>query len=143
VRTELEVPDLTRVENVIGAVGQRDQQQLAAFHLDAAHRAFAAERDGEAIAALRRAVYLSPYDHEAHMLLGRTFLRGGRLAEARDSFKISLWSHDTVDGRLQLASVYEKMGMAMEAAAELRAALRLDPSNVEAKQRLSRVGRRE
>ena len=64
VRMDLGLPASLRVENVIVAAGQRDQKQLAAFHLESGRRAYAAERDAEAIAELRRAVYLSPYDHE-------------------------------------------------------------------------------
>ena len=64
-------PRLSRPDNA-------DQQELAAFHVDAGRRAYLAERDDEAIASFRRAVYLSPYDAEAHLLLGRVYLRGGR-----------------------------------------------------------------
>ena len=48
----------------------------------------------EAISELQRAVYLSPYDHEAHLLLGRVYLRGGRLQDAIDALKISIWSSE-------------------------------------------------
>jgi len=95
VRMDLGLPDALRVENVISAAGQREQRQLAAFHLEAARRAFEAERDADAIADLQRVVYLTPYDHEAHLLLGRIYLRGGRLTDAIDTLKISIWSRDT------------------------------------------------
>ena len=39
VRMDLGLPDASRIENVIGAAGQRDQRQLASFHLDAGRRA--------------------------------------------------------------------------------------------------------
>ena len=35
----------------------------------------------EALAELRRALYSSPYEADAHLLLGRIHLRGGRTAE--------------------------------------------------------------
>ena len=38
--------------------GQRNQQELAAFHVDAGRRAYLVERDDEAMASFRRAVYL-------------------------------------------------------------------------------------
>jgi Flp pilus assembly protein TadD len=79
VKTDLDVLASLRVDNVIVSAGQRDQRELAAFHLDAGRRAYQAERDVEAIAELRRAVYLSPYDSEAHLLLGRAYLRSGRV----------------------------------------------------------------
>ena len=62
----------------IAAAEQRDQREQAAFHLESGRRLFQAERDAEAIAELRRAIYLSPYEREAHLLLGRVYLRGGQ-----------------------------------------------------------------
>ena len=41
---------------------------------------------------LRRAVYLSPYEAQAHLLIGRIHLRAGRPQEAVDALKISIWS---------------------------------------------------
>jgi tetratricopeptide (TPR) repeat protein len=142
VRMDLGLLDVLRVENVIDAAGQRDQRQLASFHLDVARRAFESERDAEAISALQRAVYLSPYDHEAHLLLGRAYLRSGRLQDAVDALKISIWSADTVSARLALAEAYEKAGMLNEARTELEALLKRDPSDEEARRRLDRLPRR-
>ncbi len=93
-------------------------------------------RDAEAISELQRAVYLSPYDNEAHLLLGRIYLRGGRLPDAIDALKISIWSSETAAARLTLADVYVKAGMLDEARAELRALLARDAANAEARQRL-------
>ena len=142
IRTDLGIADALRVENVIGAAGQRDQQQLAAFYLDAARRAYEAERDAEAVTQLRRAVYLSPYDDEAHLLLGRIYLRGGRVPEAIDALKIAIWSRDTVTARLVLADAYEKAAMTNDARTELEMILVRDGSNAEARQRLDRLSGR-
>jgi tetratricopeptide (TPR) repeat protein len=141
-RMDLGLPDVLRVENVIGAAGQRDQRQLASFHLDVARRAFESERDAEAISELQRAVYLAPYDHEAHLLLGRIYLRGGRLQDAIDALKISIWSNDTVSARLVLAEAYEKAGMVNEARTELEKLVKRDPSDTEARRRLDRLAAR-
>jgi predicted Zn-dependent protease len=142
VRMGLDLPDALRVENVIAAAGQRDQQQLAAFHLGAARRAYEAERDAEAISALQRTLYLSPYDHEAHLLLGQVYLRGGRLPDAINALKISVWSSDTVPARLALADAYEKAGKVDEARTELRTVLARNPLISEASQRLERLSGR-
>jgi tetratricopeptide (TPR) repeat protein len=142
VRLDLGLPDVLRVEDVIGAAGQRDQRQLASFHLEVARRAFESERDAEAISELQRAVYLAPYDYEAHLLLGRIYLRGGRLHDAIDALKISIWSSDTVAARLVLAEAYEKAGMVNAARTELESLLRRDPSDSEARQRLDRLSAR-
>lgn len=142
VRMDLGLPDVLRVENVIGAAGQRDQRQLASFHLDAGKRAYETEHDAEAISALLRAIYLSPYDHEAHLLLGRIYLRGGRVGDAIAALKISIWSNDSVAARLALADAYEKAGLLNEARTELQNVLSRDASNGEAKQRLDRLAGR-
>ena len=75
VKTDVDVPASLRVEDAIVAAEQRDQRELATFHLDRGRRLFQQERDEEAIAELRRVVYLSPYQSEAHLLLGRIYLR--------------------------------------------------------------------
>ena len=142
VRMDLGLTDLLRIENVIGAASQPDQRQPASVHLDVARQAFERERDAEAISELRRAIYLAPYDYEAHLLLGRIYLRGGRLQDAIDALKISIWSSDTVSARLVLAEVYEKAGLVNEARTELEKLVRRDPSDVEARQRLDRLSAR-
>ena len=137
-RTDLRDP-AGRVESEIVAAGQRDQQDLAAFHVDAGRRAFLAERDDEAIAAFRRAVYLAPYDAEAHLLLGRVYVRGGRIIEALDEFTISIWSRDTVAARLALAGAYIQAQNIPGARSELQVVLGREPSNAEARRLLDRL----
>lgn len=138
-RTELSVPAFRRVESEIVAAGQRNQQELAAFHIDAGRRAYLVERDDEAIASLRRAVYLSPYDAEAHLLLGRVYLRGGRHLEAVDEFTISIWSRDTVAARLALAEAYIQSQNTAGARSELQIVIRRDPTNPDARRLQSRL----
>lgn len=138
-RTELSVPSYRRIEIEIVAAGQRNQQELAAFHLDAGRRAYLVERDDEAIASFRRAVYLSPYDAEAHLLLGRAYLRGGRHQEAVDEFTISIWSRDSVAARLALAEAYIQIQNMTGARSELQAVLGREPSNPDARRLLARV----
>ena len=142
VRMDLGLPNALRIESVISAAGQRDQRQLASFHLDAGRRAYETEHDAEAISALQRAIYLSPYDHEAHLLLGRIYLRGGRVGDAIDALKISIWSNDSVAARLALADAFERAGLINEARSELQNVLSRDASNAEARQRLDRLAGR-
>ncbi len=139
IKTDVDIPASLRVENVIVAAEQRDQRELARFHLEAGRRAFQAERDAEAIPALRRAIYLAPYDNAAHMLLGRAYLRGGRIAEAIDEFKIAIWSDDTVAAHLALAGAYVQSGDHATARAELQWILKADPQNAEAKRMLDQL----
>jgi tetratricopeptide (TPR) repeat protein len=138
-RTELSVPTFRRIDTEIVAAGQRNQQELAAFHIDAGRRAYLVERDDEAIASFRRAVYLSPYDAEAHLLLGRAYLRGGRHQEAVDEFTISIWSRDSVAARLALAEAYIQIQNMTGARNELQIVLGREPSNPDARRLLARV----
>jgi tetratricopeptide (TPR) repeat protein len=141
IKNDLDVPASLRVENMIVAAEQRDQRELAAFHLQAGKRAYQAERDLEAIAELRRAVYLSPYQSEAHLFLARAYLRSGRLDEAIDAIKIAIWSEDTVVAHLVLAEAYVQARDEEAARAELVWILKADPQNAEAKRLLDRLPR--
>ena len=67
-------PRRMRVDAALGAAGQRDQRAIATFHLESGRRLFEQGRDEEAIAELRRTIFLSPYESEAHLLLGRIYL---------------------------------------------------------------------
>ena len=138
-RTELSIQAFRRIETDIVAAGQRNQQELAAFHVDAGRRAYLVERDDEAIASFRRAVYLSPYDAEAHLLLGRVYLRGGRHQEAVDEFTISIWSRDSVAARLALAEAYLQTQNMAGARSELQIVLSREPSNPDARRLLARL----
>ncbi|MGE0042953.1 MAG: tetratricopeptide repeat protein [Vicinamibacterales bacterium] len=131
-----------RVASTITASGQRDQAELAAFHLDAGRRAFARENDRQAEAELRRALFLSPYLAEAHVLLGRLALRAGRPAEAVQALKIAIWSEETSEAQVVLAEAYLQVQEPAAALAAVDRALELDPSSVEAQALRSRIGPR-
>jgi tetratricopeptide (TPR) repeat protein len=119
---------------------QREQRSLTAFHLDRGRRLFESEEDREAMAELRRAVYLSPYEAEAHRLIGRIHLRSGRTADAVTALKISIWSEETAAARLALAEAYIKLQNTGAARTELQRVLILDPDSAEAKRLLASLG---
>lgn len=139
IKTNVDLPPALRMNAVIVAAGQRDQQEQATFHLESGKRLFQAGQDAEAIAALRRAVYLAPYQSEAHLMLGRAYQRTGRLADAVTSLKISIWSADTIVARLLLAEVYLQTRNTAAARTEAQAVLRRDPANVEARRLIERM----
>ena len=56
--------------------------------LERGRRLFEREQDREAMTELRRAVYLSPYEAPAHLLIGRIHLRAGRPDDALEALKI-------------------------------------------------------
>jgi len=126
------MPARSRVDNILELAGQRDQEKLAIFHLDAGRRAFEREADREAIQELRRALYISPYLAEAHLLLGRLYLRGGRASDAVEELKIALWSEATVPAHLALAEAFLQIQDQAAARAEVERALALDPKSPEA-----------
>jgi len=118
-----------RIDTALVASAQREQRELAGFHLDRGRRLFEAERDGEAVAELRRALYLSPYQPEAHLLLGRIYLRSGRTREAIDALKISLWSAEGVEAHVALAEAYLQAHDTEGARHEIARALDMDPES--------------
>lgn len=133
-------PAATRVDSILTSAGQRDSDALAAFHLDAGRRAYQREADREAIQELRRALYLSPYLAEAHLLLGRLYLRGGRSDEAVEALKIALWSDETVPTHLALAEAYLEAQDTAAARAEVDRALALDPQSADAQAMKAKIG---
>lgn len=133
-------PSATRVDTILTSAGQRDNDALAAFHLDAGRRAFQREADREAIQELRRALYLSPYLAEAHLRLGQLYLRGGRAEEAVEALKIALWSDETVPAHLALAEAYLVVQDTASARAEVDRALALDPQSEAAKALKAKIG---
>ena len=133
---EVELPHARRIGTMISETGQRDQRELATFYLDHARRLFEQERDREAVAELDRALYLSPYLADAHLLLGRIHLRNGRVRGAVDALKISLWSAETAEAHAVLADAYLQSKEVEAARTEAARALALDPSSSEAKRLL-------
>jgi len=132
-------PPPARAESALGATEQRDQRELAAFHLDRGRRLFEKESDREAIIELRRALYLSPYLAEAQLLVGRIHLRGGRTKDAIDTLKIALWSEDTAAGHAALAQAYLQAKDVDGARREAEKALAMDASSKEAREVIDRL----
>jgi tetratricopeptide (TPR) repeat protein len=138
-REEPETPAGFRADPAVVNSTQRDQRELVTFHLDRGRRLYEREADGEAMAELRRAIYLSPYEAQAHLLVGRIHLRGGRPQEAVNALKISIWSEDTAPAHVALAEAYLKLQNSPAARTELERALVLDPNSADAKRMLGEM----
>jgi Tfp pilus assembly protein PilF/TolB-like protein len=138
-RQDLDGPRAARQNQAIVNSAQRDQRDLAAFHLDRGRRLFEREQDREAMVELKRVVYLSPYEAVAHLLIGQIHVRAGRPDDAIDALKISIWSEDTAAARLALADAYLSTKNVAAARAELERALVLDPASAEAKRLLDTI----
>ena len=139
VNDDVELPHATSVEETLAASGQRDHREAARFHLDRGRRMFEEERDREALQELNRVLFLSPYEAEAHVLVGRIHLRSGRVGEAIDAFKIALWSEETAGAHVLLAEAFLEARDLAAARSEAERALVLDPSSEDAKLVLERA----
>jgi tetratricopeptide (TPR) repeat protein len=129
----LEDSTAQRVSTALTTTGQREQRELAAFHFDRGRRFFEQGNDTEAIAEFRRVLYLSPYEAEAQLLLGRIYLRTGQTAAAIDAFKISIWSQESAAARVALARAYLQAKDDAAARREVERALVLEPESSAAK----------
>jgi tetratricopeptide (TPR) repeat protein len=138
-KNEVELPHAPRIETRLASSEQRSQEELAQFHLDRAGRLFQQENDRDAVVELDHALYLSPYLAEAHLMLGRIHLRNGRVLDAIDAFKISLWSAETAAAHAALGEAYRQNKDRASARAEADRALALDPESVAARQLLARL----
>ncbi len=137
--TTLDVAPLTRLQAAITAPDERAHEETATFYLNQGRTLAGAGRDREAVAALQHAIYLSPYDDEPHVMLGRLYARGGRTGDALDEFKVAIWCRETPAARLGLARAYLDAGNAVAARREAERALALDPNSGEAKALLKKI----
>lgn len=138
VKNEVELPH-ARLETRLAANEQRDQEQLARFHVDRGRRLFERENDREAVVELNHALYLSPYLAEGHLLLGRIHLRNGRIAEAISAFKVAAWSAESAEAHALLGEAYRQAKDLVAARAEAERALALDPASKDARQLLEKL----
>lgn len=142
-RAYLEPPGARRADSVLVATEQREQREVAAFHLQRGRRLYESENDREALMDLRRVIFLSPYEAGAHLLVGRIHLRAGRLGDAVDALKIALWSEETVAAHVTLATVYLRQKDFAAAREQAERALELAPRTADAERLLEEIARAE
>jgi tetratricopeptide (TPR) repeat protein len=139
IKDGVELPHERRLDAVLASGEQRDREELARFYVERGRRLFQEQKDREALADLSRALYMSPYDAEAHLLVGRIHLRNARPAEAIGALKVSLWSAETVEGHVLLAEAYLENRELEAARAEAERAVALAPTSADAKRVLQRA----
>lgn len=125
-RDDIDAMGLALVDTTLVPSGQKDQQDLAAFHAERGRRLFERQQDQEAVQELQRSLYLLPYQADVHLLLGRIYLRSSRVADAIAALKISLWSQDSAPAHAVLGEAFLQSGDPARARLELQAAQRLD-----------------
>ena len=128
-----------QIDVALAAADAREQRELTTFYLDRARRAFEQQRDGDALADLRRALFLSPYQSDALMLMGRVHLRAGRPQEAIASLRVALWSGESADGHVALAEALLAAQDGPAARAEAMRAFEMEPGHVRAKALLAKI----
>jgi len=138
--TDLDHAGVPRLTATLSTPAQADQRETAAFHLSQGRTLVAARKDREATEALRRAIYLAPYEEEPHRLLGEVYQRAGRLPEAIDEFKVALWCRETAAGHIALGHALLDSGDRDAARRELDRALILAPDSAEARALQKRFG---
>jgi Flp pilus assembly protein TadD len=131
------------VDTTLAPTEQKDQKDLAAFHADRGRRLFEQRQDVEAIDELKRSLYLSPYQADVHLLLGRIYLQTGRRTEAIGALKISLWSAESAAAHAVLGQAYLAAGDLGRARAELQKARQRDPNDADAKRLASALAARQ
>jgi tetratricopeptide (TPR) repeat protein len=136
--SQAETPPV-RADSGLVSTTQQDHAQLARFHFDRGLRLEEQQQDREAIAEFRKSLYLSPYDAQTHLALGRVLVRSGRLRDAIESLKISLWSAESLDARLLLAEALIGTGEPVEAQVHADRALQLAPDSAAARALLERI----
>jgi tetratricopeptide (TPR) repeat protein len=139
IKRDVELPHARQIEATLATGNQRDQQELARFYLDRARRLYEQEHDRDALDELRRALFLSPYQAEAHLLMGRIYLRGGRVREAIDALNISIWSSETAEAHAALAQAHFDARDLELARTEATRALTLDAQSAEARHVLEQL----
>jgi tetratricopeptide (TPR) repeat protein len=138
IKSDVELPRAGGIDGTLTG-GQRDQQELGRFYLDRAWRLYMAENDREALAELSRALFLSPYEAQAHLLVARIHFRAGRFDEAIDALKISLWSAESAEAHAVLAETHLALEDRDAARSEVQRALALDPLSEEARRVLAKL----
>ncbi len=100
---------------------------------------FEQQQDEEAIPELKRSLYLLPYQPDVHLLLGRIYLRSGRVSDAIDALKIALWGRDSAEAHAVLGQAYLAGKDEAGARTELRKAQQIDPNCADAKRLAARL----
>jgi tetratricopeptide (TPR) repeat protein len=140
ISTFLRRPEAGKTDSALVATEQREQREMATFHLDRGRRFYERDDDRSALTELQRAIYLSPYQSEAHLLVGRIHLRAGRTREAIEALKISLWSEETAAAHQALAEAYVQAKDPASARKEAERALALSPGLTDATRLLQQLG---
>ena len=119
---------------------QRDQRELAAFHLERGRRLYEREEDRKRWPSCAARSTCRPYEAQAHLLIGRILLRAGRPAgSGRCAEDLDLERGHRRGARGARRGLPEAAERAPPRAPKLERALALDPASADAKRILSTI----
>jgi len=107
------------------------------LHLTRGRESLGAGKLSEAQREFSEAVLIAPESAEAHVGLGKVYERMGRIEDAIRELRAALWTRDDPAVRVHLAKLYLAQKQTAEARTELRAALKSEPGNAEARRLLT------
>jgi tetratricopeptide (TPR) repeat protein len=136
--------DASAVQHLTGV--QARFHAIAAFQYTLGIAQFRAHDFHAAVASLQKAIEINPALDNAHFLLGSIALGSGDLAEAEQRLQAAVrLQPDHALYYTYLARVYEKKGpeFRVQAGEATRQVLRLDPGDIESRERLARWAKDE
>jgi tetratricopeptide (TPR) repeat protein/TolB-like protein len=123
-------------------LAEESPEQHSETHLSQGKKRLAEGRLVEAEHELNEAVSLLPDSSEGHLVLGQIYEAEGRHQEAAAEFRLALQIDNNAVTHLWLARAYLSMNQASLAAEQGRAALAMEPGNVDAQRMLDAIQNR-
>lgn len=114
----------------------RSDSELAATHLMRADTLLTAGDAEAALAELLRATYLDPWSSRAQALLARALRKQSQITRAVSAYRMALWARNDNALRLELAQYLADVNLTLEAQAEARKVLSVEPDNAVARKLL-------
>lgn len=92
------------------------------------------DKDGKALAELRKVLISDPMNAEAYLLLGKIYFRRGELEESVSSLKTAIfWDNQLINAHIELARIYFEKKDCLSAKNYIYSAINIDPENQEVK----------
>lgn len=130
---DLQPVRVARFDKAVTRAAEQDLKTLTSFYYDRGRRLYDEQKHADAMGEVQRALYLSPYDAQALVLLGRIHLRAGRATDAVDILRVAVWSEPSGVAHAVLGLALAELGDADAARTELERARALDPNAADVK----------